>query len=308
LPRVSVIIRTQADVARRDLLLRSIDSALEQEGVVVELIVVVNGEQPDSKILEELRGNPRIKTHVLDASDKVRATSVGRSLVTFDFFCYLDDDDEYLPGGLAKRAAFLVAHPTIDCVATNGEYIFPNYRRSVFRRMAVFEPDLAGAMAEGRNWMASCGATYRTATVTQRFFDDTTRHCEFKVIAFRVASELNVELLEDQTYRINDTAHSEVHSFTHSDLEFEIYNAMLRWNADDKRAAVLRRSRTRAFHNACAKHRLAGNFTRAWANHWRSLSTPYGLRYLPYTLLLVARVRRPASELTHLGLGRSKAS
>jgi hypothetical protein len=65
----------------------------------------------------------------------------------------------------------------------------------------------------------------------------------------------------------------------------------------------LRRSRAHALHAACAHHREAGNFTAAWAQHWKSVASPYGLKYLPYTALLLARNRQSGREL--LGKFRS---
>lgn len=290
--------RTRASRPRRDVLRRAVASVLAQKNVFVELVVVVNGDQPEQETLDWLRGDERIVTVMLPTQDLVRATSLGRSRVSGEFFSYLDDDDEFLPGALERRASWLAAHPDIDCVVTNGEYLYPDGRRANIPRLGVFASDPAEVIARGGNWMTSCGATFRSSTVPQKFFDDTTRWCEFKVIAFRVASDLQVAFVDEPTFRIHRTPHSAKTVTAHMDREFEVYDAMLRWNRNPERVPSLQKSRLRAFHAACAHHRLAGNFAQAWAQHWKSLASPYGLRYLPYTVLLLARVRQPTRALS----------
>ena len=308
-PHVSVIIRTQANKARCELLARAVRSVLSQEGVAATLIVVVNGEAPEPAVIDWLHGDARIDVVMLAKTDKAQATAVGRARVQSPFFTYLDDDDELLPQSLRLRARFLCAHPRVDCFVTNGEYVSTAERRRVFRDINVYARDPLGAIVGGANWLASCGGTFRTATVSQRFFDDTTRHCEFRVIAFRVASELTLAFSDEQTFRLWDLPDSQHRLPTHVDLEYQIYEVMARWNKDPALTGKLKRARIASFHKACALHRLAGDFPRAWANHWKSLASPYGLKYLPYTALLLARHRGPVHGLMQtLGLGKTKIS
>jgi hypothetical protein len=153
--------------------------------------------------------------------------------------------------------------------------------------------------------MASCGATFRTTSVAQKYFDDTPRHYEWTAIAFRIASSLNVAFVDESTYRVNETAVSLTKTASYVECRFDVPNDMLRWNVDPRRRPDILRKRAEAFHSACSYHRLNGNFRRAWSFHLKSLSSVYGLKYLPYTVLLLARSRSRVSELLRkVGMGR----
>jgi len=295
LPRVSVIVRTAADANRFGTLRRALDSVLTQQGVFVEPIVVVNSPAPDPTVMAWLRGLGDARIEVLPTHDHIAALRRGRELVTGESFCFLDDDDEYLPGALARRSLVLDANSKIDCVVTRLERSSP--AGHLVQSNADFAADLAGTLARGRNWMASCSASYRTSTVTMQFFDDLPRHCEFKVIAFRVASSLHVVALDMVTHRVHDSEGSLNKDPLHKVMEYEVFEKMLRWRDAGSRRALLRRSKARALHRAAEYYRQRGEFSRAWVHQWQSLTPPYGLRYVPFVLLLLAKNRQPASEL-----------
>ena len=70
---ITAIIPTLCELARRDRLLRSIDCLLAQEGVAVNLIIVVNGQVYDPGLLEYLRNRPELSVHFLrEANDLIR--------------------------------------------------------------------------------------------------------------------------------------------------------------------------------------------------------------------------------------------
>jgi glycosyltransferase involved in cell wall biosynthesis len=286
------------------MLRRAVDSVLSQAGVNVELIVVLNGDCYAPDVITWLRDEPRITCALLPGPDKPSATALGRSLVTGDFFSYLDDDDEYLPGGLARRAAFLVENPQLDCVATNGEYVVRGTTRPMLHKTETFARDYIDSLLDGRNWMASCGATFRTRSVLQKYFDDTTRHYEWTLIAFRVASYLNVAFVDEPTYRVHDTAVSLSKTATYMECRTDILEDMKRWNTRPGLGWKILRNRAEAYHSACSYHRLNGNFRRAWFFHLKSLTSIYGMKYVPYTLLLLARNRtRVPDILRTFGIG-----
>jgi glycosyltransferase involved in cell wall biosynthesis len=286
------------------MLRRAVDSVLSQADVDVELIVVLNGDSYAPEVIAWLRAEPRIICAMLPGPDKPRATALGRSLVTRDFFSYLDDDDEYLPGGLARRAAFLAENPQLDCVATNGEYVVRGMTRPMLRKTDTFARDYIDSLLDGRNWMASCGATFRTASVSQKYFDNTTRHYEWTLIAFRIASTLNVAFVDEPTYRVHDTADSLTKTTTYMECRTDILEDMKRWNKRPQLGWKILRNRAVAYHSACSFHRLNGNFGRAWSFHLKSLANVYGVKYVPYTLLLLARNRTRVNDILRtFGIG-----
>jgi len=302
--RVSVVIRSKGDRARSQMLRRAVESVLSQSDVDVELIVVLNGEHYDQDLIAWLGDDPRIICTTLPGPDLPRATALGRSLVTGDFFSYLDDDDEYLPGSLGRRAAVLATNPQLDCIATNGEYVVNGTTRPLLRATETFERDYIDALLDGRNWMASCGATFRTSSVTQEYFDDTTRFYEWTLIAFRIASSLKVAFVDEPTYRVHDTPESLTKTAAYVECRADILADMMRWNRRPSLRWKLKRNRAAAFHAACSHHRLNGDFRRAWSFHLKSLSSIYGLKYIPYTLLLLGRSRtRVPDLLRRFGIG-----
>ena len=98
---VSVVIPTR----RRPELLRSaIDSVLEQDGVDLECIVVVDGPEPET--LEMLAGVTDDRVRVIALPECVggsQARNTGIDAARGDWIAFLDDDDDWLPCKLQKQ-------------------------------------------------------------------------------------------------------------------------------------------------------------------------------------------------------------
>jgi len=91
-----------------------------QEGVIPLVLVIVNGDRVDSRVFEGLKTMQGVVIHRLSEGNFPLALRYGRSVVTAEYFSFLDDDDEYLPGALKVRVTPLINEPQIDFVATNG--------------------------------------------------------------------------------------------------------------------------------------------------------------------------------------------
>ena len=85
-PNISVIIATTCEAKRRESLRRAIDSVFTQEGVDVELIIVVNGDRFDAQMLKELKSNPNLKVHYLPEANVSAARKFGKSVASKEFF------------------------------------------------------------------------------------------------------------------------------------------------------------------------------------------------------------------------------
>lgn len=299
--RISVIIRTKGDAERAALLPRAVNSVLTQQDVSVELIVVLNGTQYDADLLAWLRNDERIRCAVLDGPSLAKASETGRALLTSDYFTFLDDDDEFLPGSLAMRVRYLNENPQIDCVVTNAEYTSQGRIRPIIDDVEKCSRDLVGALLAGQNWMASCAGTFRASTVTDEYFERFPTGCEWTLLAFRVASTLNVSLLSDVTCRLYATRGSE--SAGGEKYMRGAVDAMLeiaRWNRDPKRVPSINRAIAKKCHDLSSFYRLNGDFRQAWALHWSSVANGYGLKYLPYSLVLATRSRKKVSKILSL--------
>jgi glycosyltransferase involved in cell wall biosynthesis len=296
LPSVSVIIPTSCSAARAPLLVRAIGSVVAQRGVATEIVVVANGPAVDERSFAALRADARLRVERLAVGSAPRACRHGRGIATGEFFCFLDDDDEYLPGALAARLAPLVADPELDFVVTDGyggdgAPMWSNVDVGGIRR------DPLGSLMRS-NWLASCGALFRSRSVGVEQFDGLARMVEWTMLAYRlVAGGFRFALLEERTFRLGDTPGSLSKTFEYQLGTIE----MLRLLLDDARSApvrdVLQRKLADSMHLVADVHRVRGEWLSAWGWHLRSLARRGGLRYASFTARLVAAMVLPASEL-----------
>ena len=297
---ISVIVRSGGDRSRRAAFKRAVTSILTQAGVDVECIVVFNGREPDPPMLAWAREQPKTRCIVLKDGNKAQATLVGRSEVRGAYFCFLDDDDEFRPGSLAASAKFLEADPHLDCIASNGIYVTPDGARCVFQNgRELTATDYAGSVLKARNWLASCGGMFRSSTVGTKYFEDLPRHREWTVIAFRIASALNVRFVNKLSYRVVSSSASQSKRDSYIDAATESLQAMLPWTTNPAHIRAIRRRMADANHYISSYYRIKGDFPRAWEAYRSSIKTWNGLKYVPYGLLLAARQTRPARSVFH---------
>lgn len=305
LPKVCAIVRSTGDRTRAKLLERAVASILSQTGIDVECIVVFNGSDYDDGLLAWTQAQRRTRTFVLDRADKALATLIGRALVRGDFFCFLDDDDQYLPGALSFRANYLAERPLVDCVATNGYYVSERRVRPVFARAERFAREgFVESLLHSRNWLASCGGMFRTSTVSAAYFTNLTRHREWTLIAYRIAADLRVEFVNRLCYRVYNLAGSQSKRSTYVDAGVDVIDAMLAWPHGARYAAALRRQKARAYRGAASYYRICHDFGKAWSAYWRAVRSPGGWRHAPYGALLMLRVTRPFRDV----LGKADTS
>jgi glycosyltransferase involved in cell wall biosynthesis len=303
LPKVCAIVRSTGDRTRAELLKRAVASILTQTGIDVECIVVFNGSDYDDSLLAWTQAQRHTRTFVLDCADKALATLMGRAMVRGDFFCFLDDDDQYLPGALAFRANYLAERPLLDCVATNGYYVSERRVRPVFAKADRFARDgYVESLLHSRNWLASCGGMFRASTVPAAYFTNLTRHREWTLIAYRIATDLRVEFVNRLGYRVYNLAGSQSKRSTYVDAGVEVLDAMLAWPRGARYAAALRRQKARAYRGAASYYRIYHDFGRAWSAYWHALRSPGGWRHAPYGALLMLRVSRPVEDVLRNGV------
>lgn len=294
---VTTIIRTAAASTRAQLLERALASVFAQEGVDSQCVVVVNGANPDPAIVARLQNDRRLTCIVDCQAGKAEATAIGRLSVRTEFFAFLDDDDEFLAGGLALRARALRENPELACVATNGEYVRDGRVEHVFRKKTRIAKDYAGLVLRHRNWLASCGGTFRSEQVGIEYFLDLPPHREWTLIAYRIASHLPVRFLDVATYRVHSTPHSQSKTQSYVESGVEVARAMMAWNTRAARIPAILRCENDAYRLACSHHRVMGDIARAWHYYRKSVMSPFGVTFLPYAALLLARERRPVPQL-----------
>lgn len=105
-PLVSVIIPTRGD---RPWLRDAVDSALNQSGVFLEVIIVVNGRVLNA--VPTLPDDPRIQVVYEEIVGKVYAINHGALVARGRWLAFLDDDDLWQPGKLAAQLEAIAQHP-----------------------------------------------------------------------------------------------------------------------------------------------------------------------------------------------------
>ena len=190
--------------SRRASLLNAIHSAGEQSGVATKILVVVNGQRFDATLFNELRSRKDIKVTALPVADLPGALFAGRQLVDTEFFCFLDDDDEILPNGLAARLRALTERPEVAFVATNGYYRSNGIEQVNIRNTDMVSADPVLAMTD-KCWLASCGGLYRTSMVDVRAFAGLPRFLEWTYLGLKLASTRRMFFLDEPTFRIYDS-------------------------------------------------------------------------------------------------------
>lgn len=129
-PAVSVVVPT---FNARAFLEETLDAALGQTGVALEVIVVDDGSTDDTATLVRAR-YPQVTLIVQDNAGVSVARNRGLARARGRFVCFLDQDDVWLPSTLARLADCLDEHPELAAVACpyrfwhpqpSGTYLLP---------------------------------------------------------------------------------------------------------------------------------------------------------------------------------------
>ena len=131
-PDISVVIPT---CNRPALVERAVNSVLQQTLRTLEIIVVIDGESPET--IARLNGinDQRLRSVILrERSGAAMARNVGVSHARADWVAFLDDDDEMLPERLARQLVAAQAssarYPVVVCryfvQSHRGSYIYPD--------------------------------------------------------------------------------------------------------------------------------------------------------------------------------------
>ncbi len=284
---MSVTVVIPSTCSRRDELRRAIESVVDQVTDDGAIVVVANGPRVDEATLAVARRFARTRVERLAEANVAKAQRVGRSLVDTEFFCFLDDDDEFLPGALAMRVAALREQPDVDVLIANGYGCADGVDRLRLDHLARAARDpLRGLVAE--NWMASCGGTYRTNSVSIDYFDGETQHYEWTLIAYRLALTRRIAFLDVPTFRVHLDSPGSVSKSRHfREAEVAVLNKILAMDLPSDVRRALRGKLGRAHHGLAALHLSEGQHASALRHHLGSLVAPGGLAYLAFSRKLL---------------------
>jgi glycosyltransferase involved in cell wall biosynthesis len=285
-PLISVLVCTLARKRRAKLLQRALASILEgQQGLGLP-VLVVNGTAFDEDLLRRLEARTDIKVIYRAKPSLSAALRAGRKQIETPYFATLDDDDELLPGALAKRLAALTADPKADLVVTNGYYDDGRMPTHLdYPNLARLGRDPLRSVLE-KSWLQSINALYRTDRVTARDFEGMPDYLEWTWLALKLAPRHRIVFLDEPTYRLNRHEPDSLSLSHHFGLPPAI-RAILALNLPTDVRREFRHRLSASLHEVSDRARRCGDYGLAWRSHVASLRVQPSLRWLFYTRRLL---------------------
>ncbi len=285
--RISLIIPTLADTARRASLRRAIDSAARASVQPVQILVVVNGQRWDPEVLAQLERWPLVRCLQIAEGSLPKALAHGRAAVQTPYFAFLDDDDELLPGALDARLQVMEAGPPCDVVVSNGWREIAGERTRAMQHLDAVEANpLAALFTE--NWLASCGGLFRAAGVPQRYLDDHHDFAEWTWLAYCLAIDgVRLRVLDAETFVIHDTAQSRSKSAAYRASYMHLFERMLSRKPPPAVRRLVSARLASTLHDMADKALGQCRMRAAWTYHVRSLALAGGMRYLTFSRRLL---------------------
>jgi glycosyltransferase involved in cell wall biosynthesis len=290
-PTITVIIATTCEARRWLSLRRAIESVLTQAGVSVQVLVVVNGQRFDPEHYEALQHMAGLRVAYNEEGNLPKALRTGRSLVSTAYFAFLDDDDEYLPGGLSARLTRLEADATLDFVATQGLRMIDGADKPFLPSTAAAHLDPLRALAN-YNWLASCGGLFRSRSVSLDCFDGRSRYLEWTLLAYKLASTCRMAFIDTPTFRIHDSPGSLSKSPAYREGEIEVLKLVLGLELPGDVKSFVRVKLGKAHHGLSDFYRLQHRKSASWRHHLASLRYSGGWRFIPYTRKILIDLQR----------------
>jgi glycosyltransferase involved in cell wall biosynthesis len=292
--QVTVIIPTTCFFERKISLLNAIRSAQEAAPGAVTVLVAVNGGCFDPGLVEYLKSRTDLKFIRFAEGSLAKTISLARPLIRTEYFCFLDDDDELLPGSLVWRLATLQNNPAKDIVLSNG-FVRKNGEDSTYlHHLAHVAHDPLRSFFK-ENWLPSCGGLFRSSTIGPEYFQDYHPYAEWSWLAFRLAMDKKQFcVLNEPTFRVHaDTPSSLSKSPEYRNAYISLYQRMLDLTPPRHIRKILRRRLSQTHHDVSSLLLAEGKISNSVRHHLLSLRHPSGWRFLPYTRhIIVAALRK----------------
>ncbi|MES1981090.1 MAG: glycosyltransferase family 2 protein [Pseudomonadota bacterium] len=293
LPVVSVIVPTTCEKTRSEFIERAIASILDQAGAELDVIIVVNGDRLDTALLNQLESTAQLRVIRIAEGNVSVARYAGVANARGSFFCFLDDDDEFLPGAIKQRLDIFDRFPDADIVVTNG-YVFTDHDEPLVTQ--PLESQINGNPAKSFlncNWFASPASLFRANRIEPAIFDMKYKYFEWTYLFFLLLSQRkSIRFDSCLTYRIYRD-HS--YSVSKSTEYYSSYPAFLLALNDLPLDTPIRKiisGKYAASLNSLSNMQMSqGCLRQAWIAHIKCLIHG-GWRYLPYTRhLLLASLK-----------------
>lgn len=293
MPEVTVIIPTAAAYCRLASLKNAIDSIFLAVSDDVAIIVAVNGNRQSPTVITMLESLNRVRVEYFEFSSAPLACLEGVRLVSTPYYCFLDDDDEFLPNAIDDRLKKIASNDDFDLVVTNGYRNVSGIDAICLTEIESITVDPMKALFD-QNWLASCGVLFRKDRIGPEYFENPQPYVEWTWLAFNlINSGKNIAVLNDPTYRINETLTSVSKSPDYFISIYGLYIRMLQCSPDRQTARLIKRRLADWFHADAEQKWQRGSMLAAWRSHFKSLTFRGGWRYLTFTrkLLNIKNIR-----------------
>lgn len=285
--RISAIIPTLCSAARVACLDRAIESLKNASADSVQIIVVVNGNRFDVDAVANLRARCDVRVIQIAEAGAPQAQRAGRYSVDTEFFCFLDDDDELLPGALDRRLSVLHGCPEAALSISRGWRVLGGVRKLMLEGIEKVPEDPLGALFD-ENWLPSCGGLFRTSLVDCGMFDDPNPFIEWTWLAFRMAcAGLEVAVQPAPDFLIHETPGSASKSEAYMLAHTSLFERMLLVCPREDIRKILENRWVGAAHGTSDFYRQKGNVSQAWVWHLRSLRSRQGWCFASYSARLL---------------------
>ncbi len=195
----------------------------------------------------------------------------------------MDDDDQLLPGSIDERLKLLLTQEGCDFVTSNGIRRTDTGDEIMLKELGMVPKDPLRALFNG-NWLPSCGALYRTASVGQSYFDDYHEYAEWTWLAYNLAMDgKNVGIVDKPTFVVNDTTGSLSKSKAYRKAYLALYQRMLVRNPPSYISHLVHARMANQLHDLSCESLEHGEILEATRQHFRSLLLPGGWRYVSYS-------------------------
>lgn len=281
---VTCIIATGGNEQRSSALVAAINSLQNQENVTIKILVILNGPTICSNVKNSLYQfkNTKIIDLGVDANYPI-ARNHGVGLIESEFFCFLDDDDTYIPNTLKYRCQILHDNPDVDAVASNGLVHSSEGSSTRYPEDLNLDNPLYNLFDGTGNWLASCGGLFRTKTIDQSYFRPDVKYYEWTLTAFLLARNKKIRYLAKPTFIINKTPMSLSSSHGYALGHAHFLGLLLKYPLPPDLKRFIKKQKYASLHDASERHLELKNYKKAWLSHLKSLSSWNSLKYLSYT-------------------------
>lgn len=286
---VTVIIPTTAEDKRFTSLKNAVSSIRKASSRSIGITVVVNGQRYSDIVVEWIKNQFDINYLYSDKGSAPHAQLIGRKSVKTDFFCFLDDDDEFLPSAIDIRLDKIKEIPGTGIVVTNGYTLKSGTKKLQYQN---FEK-LVNAGIDGlltSNWLGSCNHLMKTSIVSSSFFDDYHPYYEWTWLAFKICkAQVISKAIDIPTFIYNDTENSASKSADYR-RSFESLALKMLKNADNEIQRKIIKSKLSAHYHRLSEENLnENNYYMSIKLHAKSIGIEASFRYLAYTRHIITK-------------------